>query len=44
MTTVGYGDKSPLSLGGRIVGLIWMFMAVIILSSLTAGIASALTV
>ncbi|MGO3690998.1 MAG: transporter substrate-binding domain-containing protein [Psychroflexus halocasei] len=44
MTTVGYGDKSPQSLGGRIIGLIWMFMAVIILSSLTAGIASALTV
>lgn len=44
MTTVGYGDKSPQSLGGRIVGLIWMFMAVVILSSLTAGIASALTV
>lgn len=44
MTTVGYGDKSPRTTGGRVVGLIWMFMAVIILSSLTAGIASALTV
>lgn len=44
MTTVGYGDKSPQSFGGRVIGLIWMFMAVIILSSLTAGIASALTV
>lgn len=44
MTTVGYGDKSPRTLGGRIVGLIWMFMAVIIISSFTAGIASSLTV
>jgi hypothetical protein len=44
MTTVGYGDKSPQTTGGRVVGLIWMFMAIIILSSLTAGIASALTV
>lgn len=44
MTTVGYGDKSPQTTGGRIIGLIWMFMAVIIISSLTAGIASALTV
>jgi len=44
MTTVGYGDKSPRTVGGRIVGLIWMFMAVIIISSFTAGIASSLTV
>ncbi|MUP45742.1 transporter substrate-binding domain-containing protein [Gramella sp. BOM4] len=44
MTTVGYGDKSPRTTGGRIIGLIWMFMAVIIISSFTAGIASSLTV
>lgn len=44
MTTVGYGDKSPRTLGGRIIGLIWMFMAIIMISSLTAGIASSLTV
>ncbi len=44
MTTVGYGDKSPRTLGGRIIGFIWMFMAIIMISSLTAGIASSLTV
>lgn len=44
MTTVGYGDKSPKSLGGRIVGLIWMFAAIIIISGFTASIASSLTV
>lgn len=44
MTTVGYGDKSPKTLGGRIVGFIWMFAAIIMISSLTAGIASSLTV
>lgn len=44
MTTVGYGDKSPRSLGGRIVSLIWMFTCVIIISSFTASIASSLTV
>lgn len=44
MTTVGYGDKSPRSVGGRIVSLIWMFTCVIIISSFTASIASSLTV
>lgn len=44
MTTVGYGDKAPVSRGGRIVGFIWMFAAILMISGLTAGIASALTV
>ena len=44
MTTVGYGDKSPRTFGGRVIGFIWMFMAIIMISSLTAGIASSLTV
>ena len=44
MTTVGYGDKAPVTRGGRVVGFIWMFVAIIMISSLTAGIASALTV
>ncbi len=44
MTTVGYGDKSPRSLGGRVIALIWMFVAIIIISGFTASIASSLTV
>ncbi|WP_419191019.1 transporter substrate-binding domain-containing protein [Saltatorellus ferox] len=44
MTTVGYGDKAPVTAGGRIVGVIWMFAGVITISGLTATIASALTV
>jgi len=44
MTTVGYGDKSPVTLGGRIIGLVWMFAAIIIISSLTAAITTSLTV
>ncbi|MDA3867379.1 MAG: transporter substrate-binding domain-containing protein [Salinivirgaceae bacterium] len=44
MTTVGYGDKSPKTAGGRIIALIWMFSAIIIISGFTASIASSLTV
>lgn len=44
MTTVGYGDKSPRTPGGRIIALIWMFTAIIIISGFTASIASSLTV
>jgi len=44
MTTVGYGDKAPRTLAGRLVGLVWMFAAIVIISSFTAAIASALTV
>lgn len=44
MTTVGYGDKAPATLGGRLVALIWMFAGIIIISSFTAAIAAALTV
>ncbi|MDX1626892.1 MAG: transporter substrate-binding domain-containing protein [Wenzhouxiangellaceae bacterium] len=44
MTTVGYGDKSPKSLGGRIVAFVWMFAAIIVISSFTAAITSSLTV
>ncbi len=44
MTTVGYGDKAPQSLGGRILGVVWMFTAIIIISGFTGSIASSLTV
>jgi len=43
MTTVGYGDKAPMTLAGRVIGLIWMFTAIIIISGFTAGFASSLT-
>jgi ABC-type amino acid transport substrate-binding protein len=44
MTTVGYGDKSPVTIGGRLIGLVWMFSAIIIISVFTATITSTLTV
>lgn len=44
MSTVGYGDKAPTTVWGRILGMIWMFTAVIVISGLTASISSSLTV
>ncbi len=44
MTTVGYGDKAPETTAGRIIGFVWMFAAILLISGLTASIASALTV
>lgn len=43
MTTVGYGDKAPTTLGGRLVAMVWMFAAIIIISSFTAAFTSILT-
>jgi len=44
MTTVGYGDRAPRTLGGRVFALIWMFTGIVIISMLTAAITSALTI
>ena len=44
MTTVGYGDKTPKSRGGKIVALVWMFSGLLFISGFTASIASTLTV
>ena len=44
MTTVGYGDKTPKSRGGKVVALIWMFSGLLFISGLTASVASTLTV
>jgi polar amino acid transport system substrate-binding protein len=44
LTTVGYGDKAPKSLGGRMVALIWMFASVILIAGFTAAITTSFTV
>jgi ABC-type amino acid transport substrate-binding protein len=44
MTTVGYGDKAPKTLGGRLVALVWMFAALVVIATFTGAIASSLTV
>lgn len=43
MTTVGYGDRVPKTPLGRTIAAVWMLIAIVSLSSLTAGIASSLT-
>jgi len=44
MTTVGYGDKAPKTLGGRFIALIWMIFSVVFIASFTANITTRLTV
>jgi ABC-type amino acid transport substrate-binding protein len=44
LTTVGYGDKAPRTRAGRLVGMIWMFAAVILIALFTAQVTSSLTV
>jgi len=43
MTTVGYGDMTPKTLGGRLIALFWMFSSLLIVSAIIAGVASTLT-
>lgn len=43
MTTVGYGDKVPRTLGGRAVAIIFMLVSIVVISSLTAAITASLT-
>jgi len=43
MTTVGYGDKAPVTFAGRVLALVWMFGSLIILGVFLAAFTSALT-
>jgi polar amino acid transport system substrate-binding protein len=43
LTTVGYGDRAPMTPAGRFVASIWMLISLIAVSSLIGGLASAFT-
>ena len=42
-TTVGYGDLAPITRTGRLVASVWMIVALVTASSLTASIATSFT-
>ncbi len=44
MTTVGYGDKCPKMVSGRIIASLWMIIGIIWFAGFTATLSSALTV
>ena len=41
ITTVGYGDKVPKTAGGRLVGILWLFIGLFLYSILTGHMADA---
>jgi polar amino acid transport system substrate-binding protein len=43
MTTVGYGDKTPKTTGGRLVAILWMLGSLVLVSLLSTSLVSRLT-
>jgi polar amino acid transport system substrate-binding protein len=44
LTTVGYGDRAPLTQAGRAIAGAWMVISLVTVSTITAGLASAFTI
>lgn len=43
MTTVGYGDRYPRSIGGRLFAVMWILVGMVIISIFTAALTTSLT-
>jgi polar amino acid transport system substrate-binding protein len=43
MTTVGYGDKTPATIAGRIIAVFWMIFGVVLVSAFTATVTSSMS-
>ncbi len=43
MTGVGYGDKAPITFAGRLLAIVWMFVALILIALVTAQLSAVLT-
>ena len=44
LTTVGYGDRTPRSVWGRLLAMVWMLTAIVLIANLTARITTSFTV
>ena len=44
VTTVGYGDRTPRAMAGRLLGLFWMFAGLLVITNFIATVTSELTV
>jgi polar amino acid transport system substrate-binding protein len=43
MTTVGYGDKTPKTMPGRVVAMVWMISSLVLVSLLSTSLVSRMT-
>jgi len=43
MTTVGYGDKTPATIAGRIIAVFWMIFGVVLVSAFTATVTASMS-
>ena len=44
VTTVGYGDRTPHGVAGRVMAIVWMFMGLFLIANFTASVTSVITV